>query len=157
MTKPGAGKAAKATRAPAGKPAKKAGAAKATKPTTRAARPAAAKAARGDAQPGRAKPSAAARRAAGRSAPAPRAARLVPFMRAVAPDAALAALVGPEPRPRTTLLRALWVFIKRNGMQSPGDRDRFLPQGPVEALCGDRAERAKTALGALLDLHVTPV
>lgn len=41
------------------------------------------------------------------------------FMKPVTPDAALAAVVGSKPLPRTELTKALWVYIKKNNLQDP--------------------------------------
>jgi chromatin remodeling complex protein RSC6 len=38
-------------------------------------------------------------------------------MKPVTPDAALAAVVGTAPLPRTELTKKLWVYIKKNGLQ----------------------------------------
>jgi len=40
-------------------------------------------------------------------------------MKPVTPDAALAAVVGSKPLPRTELTKALWVYIKKNNLQDP--------------------------------------
>jgi len=39
------------------------------------------------------------------------------FMAPVTPDAALAAVVGAKPLPRTELTKKLWAYIKKNGLQ----------------------------------------
>ena len=39
------------------------------------------------------------------------------FMKPVTPDAALAAVVGAAPLPRTELTKKLWVYIKKNKLQ----------------------------------------
>ena len=38
-------------------------------------------------------------------------------MKPVQPDAALAAVVGEKPLPRTELTKKLWAYIKKNGLQ----------------------------------------
>ncbi|MEN9637113.1 MAG: hypothetical protein RL077_5517, partial [Verrucomicrobiota bacterium] len=38
-------------------------------------------------------------------------------MKPVTPDAALAAVVGSSPLPRTELTKKLWAYIKKNGLQ----------------------------------------
>ena len=38
-------------------------------------------------------------------------------MKPVTPDAALAAVVGAAPLPRTELTKKLWAYIKKNGLQ----------------------------------------
>ena len=39
------------------------------------------------------------------------------FMRPVKPDAGLSAVIGPKPIPRTEIVKKLWVYIKKNGLQ----------------------------------------
>lgn len=85
------------------------------------------------------------------------AAALPGFMRPVQPDAMLAAVLGPEPRPRTVLLRQLWVHIKRSGMQSPKDRTRFIPEKDVLELFAGKKELAKTDIAPILFRHLGEV
>jgi hypothetical protein len=44
------------------------------------------------------------------------------FMKPVAPDAKLAAVVGSKPLPRTELTKKLWAYIKKNGLQDAKNR-----------------------------------
>ena len=39
------------------------------------------------------------------------------FMKALTPSAALAAVVGSAPLPRTEVISKLWVYIKKHGLQ----------------------------------------
>ena len=39
------------------------------------------------------------------------------FMKALTPSAALAAVVGPTPLPRTEVVSKLWTYIKKNKLQ----------------------------------------
>lgn len=39
------------------------------------------------------------------------------FMKAVKPDAALAAIVGSEPQPRPQIVKRVWDYIKKNDLQ----------------------------------------
>ena len=39
------------------------------------------------------------------------------FMKPVTPDAALSAVVGSKPIPRTEVTKKLWAYIKKNGLQ----------------------------------------
>jgi len=47
------------------------------------------------------------------------------FMAPVTPDAALAAVVGATPLPRTELTKKLWVYIKKNGLQDKTKRTQI--------------------------------
>lgn len=101
--------AAKKAAAPAKKaaaPAKKA-AAPAPKAAAPAAKKAAAPAAKKAAAP-------AAKKAA---APAKKRTANAAFMKALTPSAALAAIVGKGPLPRTEVVKQMWVYIKKNKLQ----------------------------------------
>jgi upstream activation factor subunit UAF30 len=39
------------------------------------------------------------------------------FMKAMTPSAALAAVIGDKPLPRTEVTRKIWEYIKKNGLQ----------------------------------------
>ena len=44
------------------------------------------------------------------------------FMRPMQPDAALAAVVGSSPMPRTEVTKKIWQYIKRKGLQDAKER-----------------------------------
>jgi upstream activation factor subunit UAF30 len=44
------------------------------------------------------------------------------FMKAMTPDAALAAVVGTQPMPRTEITKKIWAYIKQNGLQDQKQR-----------------------------------
>ena len=85
-------------------PAKKAPAKKAApkKPPTKAAAPA---------------KKAAAKKAPAKKAPAKKRAPSAAFMKAMTPSAALAAVIGDKPLPRTEVTKKIWEYIKKNGLQ----------------------------------------
>ena len=85
-------------------PAKKAPAKKAApkKPPTKAAAPA---------------KKAAAKKAPAKKAPAKKRAPSAAFMKAMTPSAALAAVIGDKPLPRTEVTKKVWEYIKKNGLQ----------------------------------------
>jgi upstream activation factor subunit UAF30 len=51
-------------------------------------------------------------------------------MRPQQPDAVLAAIVGPEPRPRTEITKRVWAYIKAHGLQDPTDRRVIFARTP---------------------------
>ena len=95
---------AKKAAAPAAKaaPAKKATAAPAKKVAAKKAAPAKAPAAK---------------KTAAKKAPAKKRTPNAAFMKAMTPSAALAAVVGSAPLPRTEVISKLWVYIKKHGLQ----------------------------------------
>ncbi|WP_413570446.1 SWIB/MDM2 domain-containing protein [Bdellovibrio sp. HCB117] len=44
------------------------------------------------------------------------------FMRPLQPSPALAKIVGPEPLPRTEVVKKLWAYIKQNNLQDPSNK-----------------------------------
>lgn len=117
-------KAKKSAKKPAAKkaPAKKA-AKKATKKAP--AKKAAAKKAAPKKAVKKAAPKKAAKKAVKKAAPKKAAKKRTPnpsFMKAMTPDAALAAVVGSQPMPRTEITKKIWVYIKKNGLQDAKER-----------------------------------
>jgi upstream activation factor subunit UAF30 len=58
------------------------------------------------------------KKAAKKSARKPNAA----FMVALTPNAALGAVIGSKPVPRTEIIKKLWAYIKKNGLQDSKNR-----------------------------------
>ena len=65
----------------------------------------------------KAKPAAKAKRGGGKSGSANSA-----FMKPMKPDAALAAIVGDSPIPRSEVTKRVWAYIKKQGLQDAKDR-----------------------------------
>jgi len=51
-----------------------------------------------------------------------KAAPKIPLSKPVQPDAALAAVVGKDPLPRTELTKKLWEYIRKNELQDPKEK-----------------------------------
>jgi chromatin remodeling complex protein RSC6 len=65
-----------------------------------------------------AKKAAAKKPAAKKSARKPNAA----FMKAMTPSAALAKVVGEKPLPRTEVVKKIWAYVKKNGLQDKKEK-----------------------------------
>jgi len=113
------GGAKKAAKKPAKAPAKKAAAKPAAKKAAPAKKPAAKKA------PAK-KP--AAKKAARKPNPA--------FMKALTPSAALAAIVGDKPLPRTEVVKKLWDYIKKGKLQDAVERRVINADEKLKAVFG---------------------
>jgi len=48
------------------------------------------------------------------------------FMKALKPSAELAAVIGPEPVPRTEATKRLWEYIKAHNLQNPANKRNIL-------------------------------
>jgi chromatin remodeling complex protein RSC6 len=61
------------------------------------------------------------------------------FMKPVTPDAALAAIVGANPLPRTELTKKLWAYIKKNGLQDKKVKTQINADDALKAIFGGKA------------------
>ena len=62
------------------------------------------------------------------------------FMAPVTPDAALSAVVGSKPIPRTELTKKLWDYIKKNGLQDKKDRKMINADAALKVVFGGRGK-----------------
>ena len=109
------------------KKAKKAAKKAAKKPAKKAAKKAAKKVVKKAAK--KAAPKKAAKK---KSARKPNAA----FMAALTPSATLAEVVGSKPLPRTEVIKKIWDYIKKNGLQDKANRRMINADGKLKPLFG---------------------
>ena len=57
-------------------------------------------------------------------------------MTALRPSAALAAIVGSEPLPRTEAIKRLWDYIKARNLQNPANKRNILRDDALKAVMG---------------------
>ncbi|QXW20217.1 SWIB/MDM2 domain-containing protein (plasmid) [Comamonas aquatica] len=58
------------------------------------------------------------------------------FMKAVQPNAALGAVVGQDPLPRTEIVKKLWDYIKANNLQNPSNKREILADAKLKPIFG---------------------
>jgi chromatin remodeling complex protein RSC6 len=58
------------------------------------------------------------------------------FMKALKPSPELAAVIGPEPVPRTEVTKRLWTYIKENNLQNPANKRNILCDEKLKAVMG---------------------
>ena len=58
------------------------------------------------------------------------------FMKAMKPSPALAAVIGPEPVPRTEVTKKLWTYIKDRNLQNPKNKRNILCDDKLKAVMG---------------------
>ncbi|MDD0809692.1 SWIB/MDM2 domain-containing protein [Curvibacter sp. RS43] len=136
-------------------PAKKAPAKKAA-PATKAATPAkkaAAPAAKKVAAKAPAKAAAAPAKKAAAKAPAKKRTPNAAFMKALTPSAALAAVVGNTPLPRTEIVSKLWVYIKKHDLQDKANKRLINGDAKLKEIFG-KAQVSMFELAALIGKHV---
>lgn len=58
------------------------------------------------------------------------------FMKPLTPSAALAAIVGSSPLPRTQVVKKLWAYIKKNGLQDSKNRRNINADAKLKTVFG---------------------
>jgi len=92
-----------------------------------------------------------AKKAAKKTARKPNAA----FMRAVTPDAHLAAVVGAKPLPRTELTKKLWLYIKKNNLQDKKNKRIINADAALLAVFNKKASVNMFEMTKLVNKHVS--
>lgn len=77
------------------------------------------------------------------------------FMKPVTPDAALAAVVGSKPLPRTELTKKLWDYIKKNGLQDAKQRTLINADDKLKAVFGGKKQVSMFEMTKLVSKHVS--
>jgi upstream activation factor subunit UAF30 len=76
------------------------------------------------------------------------------FMKAVQPDAKLAAVVGDKPVPRTELTKKLWAYIKKKGLQDSKNRRMINADDNLLAVFGGKKQVSMFEMTKLVNKHV---
>ena len=97
-----------------------------------------------------AKKKTAAKKPAKKSARKPNAA----FMKPVQPDAALAAVVGNKPMPRTEITKKLWAYIKKKGLQDAKNRRNINADDALKVVFGGKKQVSMFEMTKLVSKHV---
>ena len=77
------------------------------------------------------------------------------FMKPVTPDAALSAVVGSKPLPRTELTKKLWEYIKKNGLQDKKDRKQINADAALKVVFGGKGTVSMFEMTKLVSKHVS--
>ncbi len=76
-------------------------------------------------------------------------------MKPVTPDAALSAVVGSKPLPRTELTKKLWEYIKKNGLQDKKDRKQINADAALKVVFGGKGKVSMFEMTKLVSKHVS--
>ena len=76
------------------------------------------------------------------------------FMKAVQPDAVLAAIVGSTPLPRTELTKKLWGYIKKKGLQDAKERRMINADDALKAVFGGKKQVSMFEMTKLVSKHI---
>jgi chromatin remodeling complex protein RSC6 len=75
-------------------------------------------------------------------------------MAPVTPDAALGAVVGEKPMPRTEITKRLWSYIKKNGLQDQKNRRNINADAKLKPVFGGKATVSMFEMTKLVNKHV---
>lgn len=78
------------------------------------------------------------------------------FMKALKPSAELAAVVGPEPLPRTEVTKRLWDYIKAHKLQNPVNKRNILCDAKLKAVMG-KDEVTMFEMTGLVGKHLSQI
>ena len=77
------------------------------------------------------------------------------FMKPVTPDAALSAVVGSKPLPRTELTKKLWDYINKNGLQDKKDKKQINADAALKVVFGGKGKVSMFEMTKLVSKHVS--
>jgi chromatin remodeling complex protein RSC6 len=76
------------------------------------------------------------------------------FMAPLTPSAALADVVGAKPIPRTEIIKKIWDYIKKNGLQDKKNRRNINADAKLKVLFGGKAQVSMFELAKIVSKHV---
>ena len=100
-----------------------------------------------------AKKAAPAKKVAVKKAPAKKRAVNAAFMKPLTPSAALAAVVGSSPLPRTEVVSKLWVYIKKNHLQDSVNKRNINSDAKLKEVFG-KAQVTMFEMAGLIGKHL---
>ena len=111
----------------------------------------------GGAKKGGAKKGGAAKKAPAKKAAKKGGAKRTPnaaFMKPMQPDAALSAVVGGNPMPRTEITKKLWVYIKKNNLQDAKERRMINADDKLKPVFGGKGKVSMFEMTKLVNKHI---
>jgi upstream activation factor subunit UAF30 len=91
-----------------------------------------------------------------KKAPAKKKAKRKPnpaFMKPMTPSPALAAVIGPKPRPRSQVAKSLWDYIKKNKLQDAKNRRNI--NANLKAVFGGKGTVSMFEMTKLVSKHLS--
>ena len=76
------------------------------------------------------------------------------FMKPMQPDAALGAVVGNSPMPRTEITKKLWQYIKKNGCQDQKERRMINADDKLRPVFGGKNKVSMFEMTKLVNKHL---
>ena len=76
------------------------------------------------------------------------------FMKPLNPSPALAAVIGNQPRPRTEIVKKIWDYIKKNGLQDKKNKRMINADATLKTVFGGKAQISMFELAKVVSKHV---
>ena len=76
------------------------------------------------------------------------------FMKPMQPDAALGAVVGSNPMPRTEITKKIWVYIKKNNLQDAKERRMINADDKLKPVFGGKGKVSMFEMTKLVNKHI---
>ena len=77
------------------------------------------------------------------------------FMKPMTVSADLAAVVGAGPMPRSEVVKALWVYIKKHNLQDPTNKRNINADAPLKKVFGGKAMVNMFEMTKLVSKHLS--
>ena len=77
------------------------------------------------------------------------------FIKPVTPDEQLAAIIGPEPVPRTDVTRKMWEYIRSHGLQDSENKTYIRADERLKLLFGGKERVSMFEMTKLVFSHVS--
>jgi upstream activation factor subunit UAF30 len=77
------------------------------------------------------------------------------FMKPMDVSDDLAAVVGKGPMPRSEVVKALWVYIKKNDLQNPKNKRNILADDKLKKVFGGKSEVSMFEMTKLVSKHLS--
>src|SRR5688500_11147499 len=76
------------------------------------------------------------------------------FMAALTPSETLGAVVGSKPLPRTEIIKKIWDYIKKNGLQDKVNRRMINADDKLKSVFGGKEQISMFELAKVVNNHV---
>ncbi len=76
------------------------------------------------------------------------------FMKPLTPSAALGAVVGAKPMPRTEVTKKIWVYIKKNGLQDKKNKRMINADAALNVVFGGKKQVSMFEMTKLISKHL---
>ena len=77
------------------------------------------------------------------------------FMKPMQPDATLAKVVGDKPVPRTEVVKKLWAYIKKNGLQDKKEKRMINADEALKEVFGGKKQVSMFEMTKLVNKHLS--